>query len=385
MGDDRVNFSGKVGIQQRVLPSYRTAFFDALAESCDGGLSVFAGRPKNMESIQFTYELDVGEYYFAKNRHFSNSDSPYYLLWQDGLIPWLELWDPDVLVVEANPRYLSTRRAVNWMHTRSRPVIGWGLGAPPIEKPASMLGKITNSWQQNARIKFLRKMDALIAYSSLGAEQYRSLSLPQQPVFVAANAVTRGPIGEPPERAAHSHPLNVLFVGRLQHRKRIDNLLRACAQLPGGLQPNLRIIGDGPARKDFQELARSVYPFAEFLGEIHRPELDEFFLGADLFVLPGTGGLAVQEAMSHGLPVIVAKGDGTQEDLVKPTNGWLIPGGDVQALIDALADALSDPERLTKMGANSFKIVRDEVNVDQMVKVFVKAFSAVKQMEISPT
>ena len=42
------------------------------------------------------------------------------------------------------------------------------------------------------------------------------------------------------------------------------------------------------------------------------------FAGADLFVLPGTGGLAVQEAMSYALPVIVAKGDGTQEDLVRP-------------------------------------------------------------------
>lgn len=380
MGAEQLNFPGKVGIQQRVLPAYRTAFFDALAESCEGGLSVFAGRPKDMESIQSTGRLEVGEFYLAKNRHFSNSGSPYYLLWQAGLIQWLESWDPDVLVVEANPRYLSTRRGISWMHKRNKPVIGWGLGAPPIDKPASIFEKIINSWQQSSRIDFLRQMDALIAYSSRGAEQYRSLSSPNQQVFVAKNAVTRGPVPELPQRSAHSHPLVVLYVGRLQKRKRIDNLLRACAQLPAASQPSLHIIGDGPARTEFQELASSVYPSAEFLGEIYGPKLDKFFAEADLFVLPGTGGLAVQQAMSHALPVIVAQGDGTQEDLVKPSNGWLIQADDEQVLTDALVEALSNADRLTQMGANSFKIVRDEVNVDQMVKVFIEAFNSISRM-----
>ncbi len=45
--------------------------------------------------------------------------------------------------------------------------------------------------------------------------------------------------------------------------------------------------------------------------------LDSYFSSADLFVLPGTGGLAVQEAMSHGLPVIMGQGDGTNDDLVR--------------------------------------------------------------------
>ena len=97
---------------------------------------------------------------------------------------------------------------------------------------------------------------------------------------------------------------------------------------------------------------------------------------ADLFVLPGTGGLAVQEAMVYGLPVVVAEGDGTQEDLVRSENGWLIPANDENALSSALEEALIDPVRLRKMGAASFKIVQNEINIEQMVNVFVEAINS---------
>ncbi len=105
-------------------------------------------------------------------------------------------------------------------------------------------------------------------------------------------------------------------------------------------------------------------------------DLEKYFVMADLFVLPGTGGLAVQEAMVYGLPVVVAEGDGTQEDLVRSENGWLIPANDENALSSALEEALIDPVRLRKMGAASFKIVQNEINIEQMVNVFVEAINS---------
>jgi glycosyltransferase involved in cell wall biosynthesis len=165
----------------------------------------------------------------------------------------------------------------------------------------------------------------------------------------------------------------VLFVGRLQARKRVDNLLRACSDLPGSLQPDLWIIGEGPAAADLRQLAQQVYPAARFPGAVHGKELEAYFLKADLFVLPGTGGLAVQQAMAFGLPVIVAEGDGTQSDLVSPDNGWLIPNADVYALRTALEQALSRPQHLPRMGYASYRIVRDEVNLEIMVNRFIQA------------
>jgi glycosyltransferase involved in cell wall biosynthesis len=102
-----------------------------------------------------------------------------------------------------------------------------------------------------------------------------------------------------------------------------------------------------------------------------------YFTEADLFVLPGTGGLAMQEAMSHGLPVIVAQGDGTQDDLVRKENGWQIPPDDFEALESTIKDALSDVARLRKMGKESYRIVAEEINIEKMVETFVRALNLI--------
>jgi glycosyltransferase involved in cell wall biosynthesis len=169
----------------------------------------------------------------------------------------------------------------------------------------------------------------------------------------------------------------ILFVGRLQARKRIDFLLHACAAHPGGLEPHLWIVGDGPERAALEKLAGEVYPSAHFWGARQGSELANLFSGADLFVLPGTGGLAVQEAMSYALPVMVAEADGTQANLVRPDNGWMLPPGDQQALNDCLAQALSDLPCLRAMGQVSYQIVDQEINLEHMVAVFENAVRTV--------
>jgi glycosyltransferase involved in cell wall biosynthesis len=377
MAEEKLTFPGRLGIQQRVLPEYRADFFDMLADACEGGLSIFAGEVHLQESIPTTDQLNRGQFTKAHNHHFTTINSPFYLLWQSGLLSWLQRWNPDALVVEANPRHLSTRRAIRWMHNRKRSMIGWGLGAPPIAGGSSLISRLIAGWQQRSRRKFLHSMDAIIAYSRRGAGEYKAESFSPDKIFVATNAVSSKPISQLKERSSEFDPSpKVLFVGRLQSRKRIDNLLAACAKLPDRLRPILRIVGDGPARSEFQRIAQEVFPSAEFPGAMRGPALDKYFAEADLFVLPGSGGLAVQEAMAHGLPVIVAEGDGTQEDLVKPENGWLIPADNEEVLRIALEEALSDPNRLRRMGAASYKIVRDEINIEQMVKVFVQALNS---------
>ena len=358
-------YPGRLGLQQRVLPSYRAVFVDTLAGACQGGLSVFAGEPLSNEGIDTINKLQVAQYVKAKNRYLSNPSSPLFICWQAGLIPWLKAWQPDALIVEANPRYPTTRKAMLWMHEKGRKVIGWGLGAPQIYGPLAGI-------RQRERLGLLNSLDAIIAYSQLGAEQYRGLGISPKKIFVAPNAVDLAPTIPPSIRQSPVEgKATILFVGRLQPRKRVDMLLRACAALPIGQQPHVIIVGEGPAKDELENLAQRVYPDAEFVGAKHGAELEPYFMQAHLFVLPGTGGLAIQQAMAHGLPVVVARGDGTQDDLVRNENGWQIPPDDLPMLTAILQTALSDPVRLHNMGEASFRIVSDEINVDQMVKVFI--------------
>lgn len=364
-------FTGRLAIQQRVLPAYRAPFFDTLALSCTGGLSIFAGQPLSEENILPAEGLAVARYVPAHNLHLFNPASPFYQCWQTGMLPWLEEWQPQALIVEANPRYHSTPRAVRWMHARQRPVLGWGLGAPLLK------GRFAG-WRQRSRQSFLRTLDGIIAYSQHGADEYRQMGIPAQRVFVAPNAAAPRPAWPLPQRSESSTGrLSILFVGRLQERKRIDLLLHACAALPNHLQPHLLIVGEGPDRLRLQALASQVYPAAEFCGAQHGPGLTPYFLQADLFVLPGTGGLAVQQAMAYGLPVVVAEGDGTQDDLVHPGNGWVVPPGDQKALASILAQALADLPRLRRMGRESYRLAKEEVNLEAMADAFFQALNAV--------
>jgi glycosyltransferase involved in cell wall biosynthesis len=340
-------------------------------------LGVFAGQPLSEENIPQAEGLKAAQYAPAVNRHFLRPDSPLYQCWQGGFVAWLEAWQPEVLIVEANPRYLSTPGAVRWMHRRGRAVIGWGLGAPPRKYTSALSGKLAGL-RQRQRAKFLASFDGMIAYSRRGAQEYRQMGFPAERAFVAPNAASPRPGKPVPMRPPvfEGRP-KVLFVGRLQERKRVDNLLRACAALPEALQPEVWVVGDGPGREALMSLAQQIYPRAKFPGSRYGAELEIYFAAADLFVLPGTGGLAVQQAMAYGLPVIVAQGDGTQEDLVRAGNGWRVHGDDLRELRETLQMALSDPRRLRRMGEESYRITAEEVNLEKMVQVFVQALLSV--------
>jgi len=355
-------FPHRLAVQQRVLPGYRVPFFDLLAQSCES-MSLFAGMPRPEEMIA-SGKPQLAKYHEAKNIHLFSGT--FYLCHQRGFIDWLEEWNPDALIVEANPRYTATSSAVKWMHARGRKVIGWGLGAP---KSASPFGRGVG-----VRSHFINQFDAMLSYSQRGAEEYAALGFLPEKIFVAHNSVSPAPTANYQLPITRSQP-SILFVGRLQARKRVDSLLRACAEMDSN--PRLVIVGDGSERAALESLAKEVYPSAEFIGAKHGAELKPYFEQADIFVLPGTGGLAVQEAMSYGLPVIVAKGDGTQDDLVRAGNGWQINPEDYSALISTMKNALSDIARLRKMGEESFRIVSEEINIQKMADVFVDALNSV--------
>ncbi|MFN3491703.1 MAG: glycosyltransferase family 4 protein [Anaerolineales bacterium] len=354
-------FKGKLALQQRVLPSYRVPFFDLLASHCENGMTLFAGQARSQEMIAGG-STQLAIHVEAKNVHLFGGKL--YLCYQQGFINWLEESNPDALIVEANPRYLSTPAAVKWMHKRGRKVIGWGLGNPsPLRRGAG------------AKSVFINQFDAMIAYSQRGADEYASLGFPREKIFVAHNSVSPAPNFSLPNRPATCDlQPSLLFVGRLQNRKRIDSLIRACAEMES--KPRLIIVGDGPERANLELLAKEIYPSTEFIGAKHGLELKAYFEQADLFVLPGTGGLAVQEAMSYGLPVIVAKGDGTQDDLVREKNGWQIEPENYNALVSTMKEALSDITRLREMGKESFRIVSEEINIQKMAEVFVRALNS---------
>jgi glycosyltransferase involved in cell wall biosynthesis len=157
-------------------------------------------------------------------------------------------------------------------------------------------------------------------------------------------------------RPAPGETLRVLYLGRLNPIKGLDNLIAACGLLlrRGEGRFSLTVAGGG----DADYLAGLTRAVAEhglsrhvtFLGEVPPSEKGRLFAAADLFVMPSfteNFGLAIAEALAHGVPVIAGRGT-PWEGLHAEDAGLWVPN-DPDSLADALATARLRP--LPEMGA----------------------------------
>jgi len=148
----------------------------------------------------------------------------------------------------------------------------------------------------------------------------------------------------------------ILFAGKFEQKKRPLDLLQAfrAAGLP---RAALLFVGSGPLDAELRAAAEGMPDvfFAPFQNQSSMPRT---YAAGDLFVLPSFGpsetwGLAVNEAMCMGRPVIVSTHVGCAQDLVIPrSTGLTFEAGNVGALAAALKESFADPERLREWGAN---------------------------------
>ena len=140
----------------------------------------------------------------------------------------------------------------------------------------------------------------------------------------------------------------VLHVGAVLAEKRVEQILDAMP-LSDCKDLFFVLVGDGPhlpvlkaryaSRTDWLAMGRVV----EGVGI--------YFDAADAFVLPGTGGLAINEAMAHRLPVISAYADGSADDLVLDGQTGFRLRSDSPAELAQLIDHLvASPAQAAQLG-----------------------------------
>lgn len=175
----------------------------------------------------------------------------------------------------------------------------------------------------------------------------------------------------------------LLFVGRLATFKAVDIAVRALARLPADV--HLTIVGDGPERQPLEQLVGqlNLTERVNFVG--HRPhaEVARFYAHGGVFVFPSvreSGGGVVLEAMSHGLPCLVAAWGGpmiyTQEAGV--TLRVDSPHALEDDLVAAIQRFLDDPAQARRIGELSRDVVRrDYLWSDKITRMHAIAMSGV--------
>lgn len=139
----------------------------------------------------------------------------------------------------------------------------------------------------------------------------------------------------------------ILFLGRIEPAKGVDELLQACARLAGH-HPRLRLVLGGAGDLDWaQRRARElgVADRVDTPGWLDAHAREEQLARAWLFCLPSHAEglpIAMLEAMAAGVPVVATAVGGIPETVADGVDGLLAPPRDAGALALAIGRLLDD-------------------------------------------
>lgn len=144
-----------------------------------------------------------------------------------------------------------------------------------------------------------------------------------------------------------------VFVGGIYPDKRMPFLVESADAIRARLPDfELLVIGGGSDLSVIEDLARA-RPWIRVLGPRFGQEKIELMMLGHIFMMPGLVGLAILDAGSAGLPMATTRFPWHSPEIayLKPgVNGLMVEDWeDPVAYANAVADVLSDPDRLAKM------------------------------------
>ena len=194
-----------------------------------------------------------------------------------------------------------------------------------------------------------------------------------QKVEVIHNGVDGG--ARPIQAHPNNQPLKLVYIGRLERSKGLQNLLKAISRLNN---VTLSVIGDGPYLPQLARLVKSLHLSERliFVGRVAPEKIPEILSQANVFVYPSLRyegfPMAVVEAMFCGLPVIASNIGGISDALENGTTGYLIKSGIIADLRDTIREFVNKPDLIRKMGDAAYAKAQREFNLDTMLSKYEK-------------
>ncbi len=169
-----------------------------------------------------------------------------------------------------------------------------------------------------------------------------------------------------------------LFAGKFEEIKNPLLLIKAAAKFSN---PSVHFVftGNGPLETEIKKEAEGNIYFLDFQNQKSMPAVYEM---ADVYVLCShseTWGLAVNEAMACGKPVLVSDHCGCAPDLVEEgKTGFVFRSGDENDLAGKIQWCIDNNKQLPEMGKNALRKIQDwsferiVTSVEQLVNRIVK-------------
>jgi phosphatidylinositol alpha-mannosyltransferase len=219
------------------------------------------------------------------------------------------------------------------------------------------------------------------------AREFLNQYFPEFPLRVIPNGIDVNAFkpGLTPIRHLRDDCVNILFVGRLEKRKGLGDLLRAYEFMhPRMPKSRLIVVGDGPLRGKVESfIARHRLPNVVMAGFVPDTVLPRYYCSADIFCAPATGaesfGIVLLEAMASGLPVVATEVEGYMSVLEPGRDSMTVHPKGWAELGAALIILARDADLRRRMGAYGHEKARRfgwDVVASQIVEVYNEARAA---------
>jgi len=260
-----------------------------------------------------------------------------------GVLRRMEQLRPDAIIsVLTRSNAIDILRIARWAHAHGVPLIPW-VGDIDNEPRADdeVPGLVSRgfAWLHG---RILRKSSGFICYSKRSADWLRARG-------VGGATVTGTQVFDPPpleprvQTQAQGDRFQLLFAGKHDARKGIENLIQALHHLPAALQRQLSLTtaGDGPLAHRLAETCPE-HVELRMLGFVARTTLFQEYRCADALIIPSLHdpwANVINEAMSLGTPVIASRQCGGRD--LAETTGWIVDARDPVSIAQGIERAMS--------------------------------------------
>ena len=256
------------------------------------------------------------------------------------------------------------------------------LGKPVVWSPRGALQRWPESrrvwlkalWDRFCRIVAPARAILHVTSHEEGAES--ALRLPGLKAVMIPNGVD---MPAPVSRTPSSGQLRLLFIGRLDPKKGVENLIEACRMVQGRLNRGWSLVIAGSGHSSYEGSLKActeekgVAGQVQFVGHVDGHRKTALFAEADILILPSfteNFGLVVAEALAHGVPVITSTH--TPWKRVEEMQCGLWVDNDPEALVKALERMAVMP--LAEMGARGREWMRREFSWTSVARAILERY-----------
>lgn len=238
--------------------------------------------------------------------------------------------------------------------------------------------------QEAARLKALEQI-ALDAAGAVITTSAMTSDIVAREFAVARSRLFHAPPGvDPAPRAqgSRSGTVQIFSVGSLTPRKGYADLVQALAIVSGDWRLTVagsRDLAPGHAREIEALIAEKSLGDRICLAGAMRPqEIAAGYMNADLFVTPSHFegfGMAIAEAVAHGLPVIATR-EVAAAGALPDAAGLIYPAGDVAGLADCLTRLIGDAALRAKLSDAAWRAAQAQYRWSDTARAFLAAIRA---------